>query len=72
MKSGLKSYLMGLVIILGMDLDRAMGQEPVKSKRIGLWNGRASLGEGRVQETEVWLTVYRPAKANGTARRWPL
>ena len=67
MKSGLKSYLMGLVIILGMDLDRAMGQEPVKSKRIGLWNGRASLGEGRVQETEVWLTVYRPAQANGTA-----
>ena len=44
-----------------------MGQEQVEPKRIGLWGGRASLGEGQVQETEVWITLHRPAKANGMA-----
>lgn len=67
MKAGLKFGLMTLAVVLGMDLGRASGQEKVEPKRIGLWNGRASLGEGQVQETEVWLTVYRPAQANGTA-----
>lgn len=36
-------------------------------QRIGLWNGRAALGEGRMEEKEVWLTVHRPAQPNGTA-----
>ena len=67
MKSALKWCWMGLVVVLGMDLGRATGQEQVEPQRIGIWNGRASLGEGRVQETEVWITVYRPAQANGTA-----
>ena len=58
---------MGLLVVLGSMPSFAMGQEKVEPKRIGLWNGRASLGEGQVQETEVWITVYRPAKANGTA-----
>ena len=67
MTTGLKACLMGLVVVLAIDLGRATGQEQVEPKRIGLWNGRASLGDGQVQETEVWITVYRPAKANGTA-----
>ncbi len=66
MRASLKLCLMGLVVVLGMDLGCAIGQEQVEPKRIGLWNGRAALGEGRVQEIEVWITVYRPAKANGT------
>lgn len=36
-------------------------------QKLGLWNGRAALGNGQVEETEVWITVYRPAQANGTA-----
>jgi acetyl esterase/lipase len=36
-------------------------------QRIGLWNGRAALSDGKLEETEVWITVYRPDKANGTA-----
>ncbi|MBM3459096.1 MAG: alpha/beta hydrolase [Armatimonadetes bacterium] len=36
-------------------------------QRLGLWNGRAPLGDGRTEATEVWVTLYRPAKENGTA-----
>ncbi len=67
MKSVLKLSWMGLVVVLGLSFGLAMGQEKIEPKRIGLWGGRASLGEGQVQETEVWITVHRPAKANGTA-----
>ena len=67
MKSVLKWCWMGLVVVLGLGFGLAMGQEKVEPKRIGLWGGRASLGEGQVQETEVWITVHRPKKANGTA-----
>ena len=67
MQAGLKLWLMGLVVVLGTDLGLAMGQEKIEPRRIGLWNGMASLGEGKVQETEVWITVYRPAQVSGTA-----
>lgn len=36
-------------------------------QRVGLWNGRAPIGDGKFEEAEVWLTVHRPAKSNGTA-----
>lgn len=42
----------------------ATGAEP---QRIDLWNGTAALGDGQTEKAEVWLTVYRPEKANGTA-----
>jgi len=45
-------------------------QEPPaagKPERIGLWNGRAALGDGKTEEVETWITVHRPTKSNGTA-----
>lgn len=35
--------------------------------RIGLWGGRAPIGDGKFQEVDVFITVHRPANANGTA-----
>lgn len=67
MRTSLKLWLLGVLVVPCVLSDRAMGQEKAEPKRIGLWNGRASLGEGRVEDKEVWITVYRPAKANGTA-----
>lgn len=66
MKDLLKLIGIGLLVVLGSMPSLAIAQEKVEPKRIGLWNGRASLGDGRVQEAEVWITVYRPTKANGT------
>jgi acetyl esterase/lipase len=57
----------GLVVILGSDLRHAIAQEKVEPQRIGIWSGRAALGDGKVQEAEVWMTMHRPAKPNGTA-----
>ena len=45
----------------------ASGAEPVAPLRLDLWNGRAPLGDGQFESTEVWITVYRPAQPNGTA-----
>lgn len=36
-------------------------------QRIGLWNNRAPVGDGKFQEEETWITVHRPAKPNGAA-----
>lgn len=38
-----------------------------KPERIGLWNENAPTGDGKVEKLEVWLTLHRPDKANGTA-----
>lgn len=47
----------------------AMAQDSADTKpaRIGLWNGKAPIGNGEFQDTEVFITVHRPAKANGAA-----
>ena len=47
----------------------AMAQDSAETKpaRVGLWNGKAPIGNGEFQETEVFITVHRPAKANGAA-----
>ncbi|HEY4260556.1 MAG TPA: alpha/beta hydrolase [Schlesneria sp.] len=39
----------------------------VKPTRVGLWNGKAPIGDGQFQDTEVFITVHLPAKPNGTA-----
>jgi acetyl esterase/lipase len=36
-------------------------------QKISLWNGRAPVGEGQFEDRDAWITVHRPAKANGTA-----
>jgi acetyl esterase/lipase len=56
-----------LIVVLCSDLRQAIGQEPAEPQRVGIWNGRAALGDGQVQEVEVWITMHRPANASGTA-----
>jgi acetyl esterase/lipase len=36
-------------------------------ERMAIWQGRAPVGEGAFEPADAWLTVHRPAKANGTA-----
>ena len=40
------------------------GQEP---ERIALWPGQAPVGGGKTEKANAFITVYRPAKPNGTA-----
>lgn len=68
MSSVLKWCLLGAAALLSANLRLATAQEAASEpQRIGLWNGRASLGDGKIQETEVWITVHRPAKPDGAA-----
>src|SRR5262249_55349120 len=41
--------------------------EQAKPERTGLWNKRAPNGDGSFEETEVWITLHRPERPNGTA-----
>lgn len=41
--------------------------EKAAPQKVGLWNGKAPNGDGQFQETEVFITVHQPAKANGAA-----
>ena len=50
MKTALKLRLIGLLFVLNSISGIATGQEKVEPKRIGLWNGRASLGDGKVRD----------------------
>ena len=45
----------------------SLAEDKVVPEKLGLWNGRAALGDGQVQEVEVFITVYRPTQPNGTA-----
>jgi acetyl esterase/lipase len=38
-----------------------------KPEKIGLWNKRAPIGDGKFQDVEVWITVHKPKTPNGTA-----
>ncbi|AMV19066.1 alpha/beta hydrolase [Planctomyces sp. SH-PL14] len=62
----LNLLIAGLLVALCVSAspDIARGEEPL---RIDLWNGEAALGNGQTEKTNVWLTVYRPEKPNGTA-----
>lgn len=36
-------------------------------QRIGLWNGKAPVSKGVLEQADAWITVHRPAKSNGAA-----
>ncbi len=36
-------------------------------ERVGLWNGKAPIGDGNSESVETWMTVHRAPKPNGTA-----
>lgn len=66
----MKYLLTASILLLGA---ASMAEEPKSAapqgdpQRIALWNGRAPIGEGRFEEAEAWITVHRPAQANGAA-----
>ena len=59
----LTAWLIALCSLSGLSL----AEDKVVPEKLGLWNGHAALGDGKVQETEVFITVYRPSQPNGTA-----
>src|SRR5471030_1130099 len=66
MRSFLVIALVGL-LIAEVGLAHGQGEKDAKPERVGLWNKRAPIGDGKFQETEVWITVHHPKKPNGTA-----
>ncbi len=60
-------HLAGLLIALCSLSGLLQAEDRVVPEKLGLWNGHAALGDGQVQETEVFITLYRPAQPNGTA-----
>src|SRR5262249_31535680 len=49
------------------ELAMAQGEKAAKPERFELWKKRAPVGDGTFQESEVWITLHRPEKPNGTA-----
>lgn len=41
--------------------------EPKQGERVELWRGQAPLGDGKFEDRQLFITVHRPAKANGAA-----
>ncbi len=59
--------LAALLIALGSLSGHLLAEDKVVPEKLGLWSGHAALGNGQVQVTEIYITVYRPAQPNGTA-----
>lgn len=61
-----------LLLLLVLPFARAAvsGQDAPKKvapEKIALWNGRAPLGDGQLEQAEAHITVHKPEKANGAA-----
>ena len=51
----------------GADGDGSVKPSLLGSERIALWFGQAPVGGGGAENANAFISVYRPAKANGTA-----
>ena len=51
--------------LLALAASSSPAQNESKPERIGLWNGKAPIGNGKFQDAEVWITVHRPKTPNG-------
>jgi hypothetical protein len=57
-----------LVVLIAMIVAvPLLAADEAKPERIGLWNGKAPVGGDKFEESDAFITVHRPAKANGTA-----
>jgi acetyl esterase/lipase len=64
----LKPILMMLDIFLLSRLERVVVAGGVRvMERIPLWAGRAPIGDGQSEDSEAWISIYRPANANGAS-----
>jgi acetyl esterase/lipase len=66
MRPILFTAILGL-LLPGVDLAQAQGEKDAKPERVALWNKRAPIGDGKFQEADVWITVHKAKKPNGTA-----
>ncbi len=65
-----RSLLLLLVLPLSLASVRAQAADAppkVEPERIKLWNGRAPIGEGKFEQGDARITVYKPEKGNGAA-----
>ena len=67
----MKSTLLSLLLLFPSLLcaqDQKPSEPPTTAKRIGLWEGRAPIGDGKTEDADAWITVHRStSKGNGTA-----
>ena len=54
-------------LLTAVTLQAADKPKKVEPERLKLWNGRASTGDGKFEEADARITVYKPEKGNGTA-----
>ncbi len=59
--------LLSAVVLLLVSGSLASAQEPVKPKRLPLWNGKAPIGDGKFEDKDAFITVHRAANPNGAA-----
>ncbi len=58
----------GLIAVSSLFAPTVSAQgDKAKPERVGLWNKRAPIGDGKFQDAEAWITLHRPEKPNGTA-----
>lgn len=58
---------LGMVLAGSGIVARGADEKPSAPDRVGLWDGQAAVGDGTLQQTEVFVTVHRPAKPTGAA-----
>lgn len=55
-------------LLVGVSAVRAADPpKKVEPERLKLWDMRAPNGDGTFEKAEMWITVYKPEKPNGTA-----
>lgn len=64
---GRRLVLLTMLLVVSGSIAGAQDGPEAKPVRIGLWNGKAPIGDGKFQDAEVFITVHRPAKPNGAA-----
>src|SRR3974377_666573 len=55
------------LLLLSVNISRSQDPKPAKPERTEIWNKKSPLGDGKFEEAQVWITVHRPEKPNGTA-----
>lgn len=67
----MKFYLAALPLLLTMtclaDEPKAKTSTKSEPQKIDIWDGHAPNGDGTIEDKQVWITVHRPTKSNGTA-----
>jgi acetyl esterase/lipase len=67
----LHRYLLFMLVLpyslVAVTVQGADASPKVETERIQLWNGRAAIGDGKFEQGDARITVYKPEKGNGAA-----